>query len=164
MFFQGGGEAEKEGQGLRVCGDGCAVVGGTELGTDGPAVSLKAWSSPLGLGVPWKVLKQKNDMSRCIKQHLSLQTAEMGSGQLKTQIGFLERCEEAPRWKEGQSSQAPEGQGEAAASLGRAEKCQHQSASSLLSPHSRFQFLGDREVAYPHSELLPTQQPKERAT
>lgn len=77
--------------------------------------------------MPCKVLKQKNDMSRCLRQELSWQRADTGSSQLKTQKRFLERCEGAPGCKAGRSRE------------GAAEMPQHQAASLLLSPDSRSQ-------------------------
>lgn len=49
-------------------------------------------------------------MSRCTKQHLSSQTAQKGSSQLKTQIRFLERCEGLP--EEGGGSSKASGAGD----------------------------------------------------
>lgn len=124
----------EEGRGLRAGGDGCAVAGVAELGAGGPVVSSKLELHPRGLWVPWKVLMQKNAMSRCIKQHLLLQMAEMGSGQLKTQTRFMERCDRTPGWKGGQGSRASGGQ--ASASRGGTEMRQHHPVQLPLSPRS----------------------------
>lgn len=101
------------------------------------------------------MLMRKNDMSRCIKQNLSLQMAETGSGQLETQMRFMERCDRAPGQKGGQGRRASGGQ--AAASRGASEMHQHHSVQLLRA-------WGANMWAIHTADDLPAQQPEERAT
>lgn len=94
-------------------------------------------------------------MGRCIKQNLSLQMAETGSGQLETQMRFMERCDRAPGQKGGQGRRASGGQ--AAASRGASEMHQHHSVQLLRA-------WGANMWPIHTADDLPAQQPEERAT
>lgn len=94
---------------------------------------------------------------------VSLQTVEMGSGQLKTKKRFLEKYNGASRWKGRWVSQASEGQNQPAASLRGAERHQHPWVSHLLSPYSGFQIPGEEKCGVSINGIPPAQRPKEPA-
>lgn len=106
--------------------------GGAKHGADGPAVSSEARTSPRGPRAPWKE-PQQNDMSRWTKQGFSLQTAEMGCSQFKTQIRFLERCEEPP--EEGGGAAGPRESGTEQQPLPEARRCTSTRSRSIC-PHT----------------------------